>query len=87
LKTPYRDDTTHVIFEPLDFTACLAVLAPDTLALLAGQALASIEDSVVIRKILAQVGEAALVHDLIHSPCIAAISKIQTLPPPRAALQ
>ena len=26
LKTPYRDSTTHVIFEPLDFTARLPVL-------------------------------------------------------------
>ena len=28
LKTPYRDGTTHVIFEPLDFMARLAVLVP-----------------------------------------------------------
>jgi Putative transposase len=28
LKTPYRDGTTHVIFEPLDFMARLASLAP-----------------------------------------------------------
>ena len=28
LKTPYRDGTTHVIFEPLDFTARLAALVP-----------------------------------------------------------
>jgi hypothetical protein len=28
LKTPYRNGTTHVIFEPLDFTARLAVLVP-----------------------------------------------------------
>jgi hypothetical protein len=28
LKTPYSDDTTHVIFEPLDFIAKLAVLVP-----------------------------------------------------------
>jgi hypothetical protein len=28
LKTPYRDGTTHVIFEPLDFIAKLAVLVP-----------------------------------------------------------
>jgi hypothetical protein len=28
LKTPYRDSTTHVIFEPLDFIARLAVLVP-----------------------------------------------------------
>ncbi len=28
LKTPYRDGTTHVIFEPLDFIAWLAALAP-----------------------------------------------------------
>lgn len=27
-KTPYRDDTTHVIFEPLDFIARLAALVP-----------------------------------------------------------
>jgi hypothetical protein len=26
LKTPYRDGTTHVIFEPLDFTVRLAAL-------------------------------------------------------------
>jgi hypothetical protein len=26
LQTPYRDGTTHVIFEPLDFIACLAAL-------------------------------------------------------------
>jgi len=26
LKTPYRDGTTHVIFEPLDFIARLAAL-------------------------------------------------------------
>ena len=28
LKTPYRDGTTHVIFEPLDFIARLASLTP-----------------------------------------------------------
>ena len=28
LKTPYRDGTTHVIFEPLDFIAKLAALVP-----------------------------------------------------------
>ena len=28
LKTPYRDGTTHVLFEPLDFTARLAALIP-----------------------------------------------------------
>ncbi len=28
LKTPYRDSTTHVIFEPLDFMARLAALIP-----------------------------------------------------------
>jgi len=28
LKTPYRNDTTHVIFEPLDFIARLAALVP-----------------------------------------------------------
>ena len=28
LKTPYRDGTTHVFFEPLDFLARLAVLVP-----------------------------------------------------------
>ena len=28
LKTPYRDGTTHVIFEPLDFIALLAALVP-----------------------------------------------------------
>jgi len=28
LKTPYRDGTTHVIFEPLDFIAKLAALIP-----------------------------------------------------------
>jgi len=28
LKTPYRDGTTHVIFEPLDFVARLAALVP-----------------------------------------------------------
>ena len=28
LKTPYRDGTTHVIFEPLDFMAKLAALVP-----------------------------------------------------------
>ena len=39
LKTPYRDGTTHVIFEPLDFIARLAALAPKTLAMLAGWAL------------------------------------------------
>ena len=30
LKTPYRDGTTHVIFEPLDFIARLAALVPKT---------------------------------------------------------
>jgi len=29
LKTPYRDDTTHVVFEPLDFIARLAALVPN----------------------------------------------------------
>ncbi len=28
LKTPYRDGTTHIIFEPLDFMAKLAALVP-----------------------------------------------------------
>ena len=28
LKTPYRDGTTHVIFEPLDFIARLAAPVP-----------------------------------------------------------
>jgi hypothetical protein len=28
LKTPYRDGTTHVIFEPLDFISKLASLVP-----------------------------------------------------------
>ena len=28
LKTPYRDGTTHVIIEPLDFMARLAALVP-----------------------------------------------------------
>lgn len=28
LKTPYRDGTTHVIFQPLDFIAKLAALVP-----------------------------------------------------------
>jgi hypothetical protein len=28
LKTPYRDGTTHVIFEPLDFISRLAALVP-----------------------------------------------------------
>ena len=30
LKTPCRDGTTHVIFEPLDFIARLAALAPES---------------------------------------------------------
>lgn len=29
LKTPHRDGTTHVIFEPLDFIARLAALVPE----------------------------------------------------------
>jgi hypothetical protein len=28
LKTPYRDGTTHVVFQPLDFLARLAALVP-----------------------------------------------------------
>ena len=28
LKTPYRDGTTHIIFEPLDFIARLVALVP-----------------------------------------------------------
>ena len=28
LKTPYRDGTTHVLFEPVDFIARLAALVP-----------------------------------------------------------
>ena len=28
LKTPYRDGTTHIILEPLDFMARLAALVP-----------------------------------------------------------
>ena len=28
LKSPYRDGTTHVIFEPLDLIAQLAALVP-----------------------------------------------------------
>ena len=29
LKTPYRDGTTQVVFEPLDFMARLAALVPN----------------------------------------------------------
>lgn len=29
LKTPYRDGTTHVIFEPMDFIARLVALVPE----------------------------------------------------------
>jgi hypothetical protein len=29
LETPYRDGTTHVMFEPLDFLARLAALVPN----------------------------------------------------------
>ncbi len=29
VTTPYRDSTTHVVFEPLDFIPRLAVLVPD----------------------------------------------------------
>ena len=29
LKAPYRDGTTHVVFEPLDFIARLAALVPN----------------------------------------------------------
>jgi hypothetical protein len=36
LKTPYRDGTTHVIFEPEDFTARLAALVPKPRARLRG---------------------------------------------------
>ncbi len=28
LKTPYRDGTTHIILEPLDFIARLAAVVP-----------------------------------------------------------
>ncbi len=28
MKTPYRDDTTHVVFEPEDFLSRLAALVP-----------------------------------------------------------
>jgi hypothetical protein len=28
LKTPYRDGTTHILFEPLDFISTLAALVP-----------------------------------------------------------
>jgi hypothetical protein len=31
LKTPYRDSTTDVVFEPLDFIARLAALVPKSL--------------------------------------------------------
>ena len=31
LKTPYRDGTTHVIFEPLDLMALLAACVPRSL--------------------------------------------------------
>jgi len=34
-KTPYRDGTTHLIFEPLDFIAKLAALVPPRRANLA----------------------------------------------------
>jgi len=57
LKTPYRDGTTHVIFEPLDFIARLAALVPKARAALAGQALAAIEDPAVIEKILTHLQE------------------------------
>jgi len=29
LKTPYRDGTTHVVLEPLDFIACLRRWPPN----------------------------------------------------------
>ena len=44
LKTPYRDGTTHVIFEPMDFIARLVALVPKPRA--------CIEDPVVVEKIL-----------------------------------
>jgi hypothetical protein len=28
LKTPWRDDTTHILFEPLDFISTLVALVP-----------------------------------------------------------
>lgn len=33
LKTPYRDGTTHMIFEPLDFISKLAALIPTPLCI------------------------------------------------------
>jgi hypothetical protein len=50
LKTPYRDGTTHVIFEPLDFTALAHPCARGISASL--HVIACIEDPTIIKKIL-----------------------------------
>ncbi len=56
LKTPYRDGTTHVIFEPLDFMARLAALAPKALADArgAGSAQAQSEPHKIPRRLCAE---------------------------------
>jgi hypothetical protein len=61
LKTPYRDGTTHIVLEPLDFVARLAALVPPPRMHLtpiprgirAAQRIASIEEPAVIARILA----------------------------------
>ena len=68
LKTPYRDGTTHVVFEPLDFIARLAALVPSPRVNLTRyhgvfappyhlreqmKVIASIEDPAAIKRILA----------------------------------
>lgn len=57
LKTPYRDGTTHVIFEPEDFIARLAALV----------VIASIEEQPVIDRILEHLGVSPAPFDLIHA--------------------
>ena len=56
LKTPYRDGTTHVIFEPLDFIVKRVFnIDIETCERCAGQVkiIACIEDPAVIERILA----------------------------------
>ena len=77
LKRPFRDGTTHFVFEPLEFLAKLAALIPRPWGRLypkhfVGQALAAITQPDVIQKILG------------HRDCPASeASAQQRAPPPK----
>ena len=74
LKTPWRNGTTHVVFEPLDFIARLvgSECGGDV------KIIASIEDPAVIQKILAHLDD--------NTPCVTAALQPECRAPPLAEL-